>query len=148
GWLPEKQVQATGGSSTVRAFEATARQAGAAARALLCQAAADRWDVDWRACDTEAGVVTLGDQRLRFGELAEAAAKFEVPGDVPLRSGGTDRLTGRGMNRLDIPAKIDGSANYAADIRLPDMVFAAIRQGPIGDSIFKSADKKAADAIF
>lgn len=148
GWLPEKEVQATGGSTTVRQFEATARQAGAAARSLLCQAAANRWDVDWRACDTEAGFVTLGDQKLRFGELAEAAAKYEVPDDVPLRSGSAGRLTGRGMNRLDIPAKIDGSANYAADIRLPEMVFAAVRQGPIGDSILKSADKTAADRIF
>lgn len=148
GWLPETAVQATGGSTTIRQFETTARQAGAAARALLCQAAAKKWAVDWRACDTEAGFVTLGDQKLRFGELAEAAAKFELPDDVPLRTGSAGRLTGRGMNRLDIPAKIDGSANYAADIRLPDMVFAAIRQGPIGDSILKSADKSAADRIF
>jgi isoquinoline 1-oxidoreductase beta subunit len=149
GWMPEDKVQATGGSSTIRAFEGPARQAGAAARALLCLAAAERWDADWRACDTEAGFVTRGDDRLRFGELAQEAAGLRLPDDIPLRTGSSvNRLTGRGMNRLDIPAKLDGSANYAGDIRLPDMVFAAIRQGPLGDSRLKSVDKAAADKIF
>lgn len=148
GWWPEEKVQATGGSSTVRAYELIARQAGAGARALLCQAAAKRWDADWLACETEGGFVTRGDDRLRFGELAEEAARMRLPNDIPLRSGsGVNRLTGRGMNRLDIPAKLDGSANYAADIRLPDMVHAAIRQGPLGDSRLKSADKVAASRI-
>lgn len=149
GVWPEDTVQATGGSSTVRAFEGPARQAGAAARALLCLAAAKRWDADWRACDTEAGFVTRGDDRLRFGELAEEAAGLRLPDDIPLRTGsGINRLSGRGMNRLDIPAKIDGSANYAGDVRLPDMVYAAIRQGPLGDSRLKSVNKAAADRIF
>lgn len=149
GWWPEEKVQATGGSSTVRGYELVARQAGAAARALLCQAAARRWDADWQACDTEGGFVTRGDDRLRFGELAEEAARESLPKDIPLRTnGGLNRITGRGMNRLDIPAKLDGSANFAADIRLPDMVFASIRQGPLGDSILQSVDKAAADRIF
>lgn len=148
GWREETGIQATGGSTTVRAYEAPARAAGAAARALLCQAAAARWDADWQACDTADGFVTRGDDRLRFGELAEEAAHFQVPKDVPLRAGSTRPLVGRGATRLDMPSKIDGSANFAGDIRLPDMVFAAIRQGPIGDSILKSADKAAADRIF
>ena len=149
GWWPEGRMQATGGSSTVRAFEPIARQAAAAARALLCQAAAKRWDADWLACDTQGGFVTRGDDRLRFGELAEEAARMKLPADIPLRTGnGIDRLSGRGMTRLDIPAKLDGSANYAGDIRLPDMVYAAIRQGPLGDSWLKSVDKTAADQVF
>lgn len=149
GWRSEVRIQATGGSSTVRSFEAEARQAGAAARTLLCMAAAKRWDASWLACDTEGGFVTRGDDRLRFGELAEAAAVMKLPKDIPLRIGnGINRLSGRGMNRLDIPAKIDGSANYAGDIRLPDMVYASIRQGPLGDSWLKSANKAAADRIF
>ena len=149
GWWPEEKVQATGGSSTVRGFELVARQAGAAARALLCQAAAKRWDADWLACDTEGGFVTRGDDRLRFGALVEDAARMSLPKDIPLRTAsGINRLSGRGMNRLDIPSKLDGSANFAADIRLPDMVYASIRQGPLGDSILKSVDKAAADRIF
>ena len=149
GWRSESRVQATGGSTTVRGFEAVARQAGAAARALLCMAAAKRWDASWQACDTEGGFVTRGDDRLRFGELAEEAAGLKLPNEIPLRIGnGLNRLSGRGMNRLDIPAKLDGSANYAGDIRLPDMVYAAIRQGPLGDSWLKSVDRPAADRIF
>ncbi len=147
GLWPESAIQASDGANTVGAFGGPAREAAAAARALLCQAAAARWDADWRACATEGGFVVRGEDRLRFGELAEEAAGFDVPGEVPLRSGGT-RLAGRGMNRLDIPAKIDGSANFAADIRLPDMVYAAIRQGPLGDSRLKSVNKAAADRIF
>ncbi len=110
---------------------------------------ARRWDADWQACDTEGGFVTRGDDRLRFGELAEEAARESLPKDIPLRTGGgLNRISGRGMNRLDIPAKLDGSANFAGDIRLPDMVFASIRQGPLGDSILQSVDKAAADRIF
>lgn len=147
GLTREAAIQVSDGANTVGAFEAQARAAGAAARALLCQAAAARWDADWTACSTEGGFVVRGDDRLRFGELAEDAATFELPEEIPLRTGGV-RLAGRGVNRLDVPAKIDGSANFASDIRLPDMVYAAIRQGPIGDSRLKSVDKAAADRIF
>ncbi len=140
-------LQWTGGSSTVRAFEGQCRAAGAAARTLLCMAAARRWDADWAACDTQGGFVIRGDDRLRFGTLAKEAATFALPADVPLRTGKDNRLSGRSLPRLDLPAKVDGSANYAADIRLPDMVYAAIRMGPLGDARFKSADVKAAKAI-
>jgi isoquinoline 1-oxidoreductase subunit beta len=145
--LTEKPIQVSDGASTVADYEVEARQAGAAARILLCKAAADRWGVDWRACDVEAGFVVRGDERLRFGELAEAASKFSLPKDIPLRARSANQLVGRGMNRLDIPPKIDGTANFAADIRLPDMVYAAIRQGPLGDSRLKRVDKAAADRI-
>ncbi len=137
-------LQWTGGSTTVRAFEQQCREAGAAARALLCQAAAKRWEADWRACDTVGGFVVRGDDKLRFGELVREAAAFEVPSPIGLRTGRENRLTGQSIRRLDLPAKVDGSANYAADIRLPDMVFAAIRMGPLGDTYFKGGDEKAA----
>lgn len=140
-------AQVSDGSATLAAFEAMARASAAAARILLCKAAAARWDADWAACETDGGFVVLGDERLRFGELAAEASTLELPAEIPLRSGGENRLNGRGMNRLDIPAKIDGSALYAADVRLPDMVFASLRQGPIGDSMLVSADTAAADRI-
>ena len=142
-WGFAPQLQVTGGSSTLRAFEPRLREAAAGARVLLSMAAADRWGIDWEACQTEDGFVVRGKDRLRFGELAEDAAGFDLPAEVPLRIGGT-RLKGRGVTRLDIPAKLDGSLNYAADIRLPGMVFAAIRQGPPGDSLLKSFDAKVA----
>lgn len=157
GPLPEplrrRHVQAatlmlTGGSTSVRAFEGELRQAGAAARVLLCKAAARRWGGDWQACTTADGFVALGGQRERFGALAADAAGETLPGgDLPLRSGEDKRLTGEPLPRLDAPAKVDGSANFAGDIRLPGMVFAAIRQGPIGDSRLVRVDRAAADRI-
>lgn len=135
----------TGGSTSVRAFEDDLRQAGAAARILLCKTAAARWGVDWRACGTAQGMVIRGKQRLPFGALAVDAAAKSLPADVPLR-GGDGGIVGQSMPRLDLPAKVDGSANFAADIRLPGMVFAAVRQGPIGDTRLVRVDIKAAKA--
>ncbi|MGN6375343.1 MAG: molybdopterin cofactor-binding domain-containing protein [Sphingomonas sp.] len=138
----------TAGSTSVRMFGEQLADAGAAARALLCKAAARRWRVDWRACGTAAGFVVHGGQRLRFGQLAAAAAKESLPDDVPPRSGDGGRLAGTSVPRLDVPSKVDGSANFAGDIRLPDMVFAAIRQGPVGDTRLLSVDRAAADRIW
>lgn len=137
----------TGGSTSVRMFAGSYREAGAAARILLCKAAAARWDVDWEACETKDGFVILGDQRLRFGELAAEAAEYDVPQDLPLRPKSEDDLVGRDLPRLDVPSKIDGSANYAADIRLPDMVYASIRQGPIGNVRLKSVNEAEAKKV-
>ncbi|MGH6781431.1 MAG: molybdopterin cofactor-binding domain-containing protein, partial [Sphingomonadaceae bacterium] len=125
-------LMVTGFSNSVRAFEQPLREAGAAARVLLCKAAARRWDADWLACDTVEGFVVRGEERLRFGELAAEALDFKIPDPVPLRTGRENRLTGRTLPRLDLPSKVDGSANFAGDVRLPDMVYAAIRQGPAG----------------
>jgi isoquinoline 1-oxidoreductase beta subunit len=137
----------TAGSTSVRRFEQPLREAGAAARLLLCKAGAVRWDADWQQCDTADGFVIFGDRRLRFGELAEAAAGETLPDELPLRFGDNGRLSGQSLPRLDTPAKVDGSANFAADIRLPDMVFASIRQGPIGASRLRSFNRSAAERV-
>ena len=134
----------TGGSTSLRRFEAPLREAGAAARVALCKAAARRWGIDWLACTTGNGYVVHGQQRLGFGELAAEAAAEDVPGDVPLREDEAGRLTGQPLPRLDAPAKVDGSANFAGDIRLPGMVFAAIRQGPVGTVKLASVNEAAA----
>ncbi|MBW6522931.1 molybdopterin-dependent oxidoreductase [Sphingomonas sp. RHCKR47] len=140
-------VMLTGGSTSLRRFEQVLREAGAAARVLLCKAAAARWDADWQACDTADGFVVLEGRKLRFGELAEAAATYSVPDELPLRFGDDGRLSGQSLPRLDAPAKVDGSANYAGDVRLPDMVFASLRQGPIGDTRLRSFNRAAAEAV-
>lgn len=137
----------TGGATSVRMFEGPLRRAGAAARALLVQAAADRWGVDWRECTTGGGFVRHGQKALRFAVLAEDAAGGKVPDDVLPRADSEGRLTGIAVPRLDAPAKVDGSANYAADIRLPDMVFASIRQGPAPKCRLVGIDRAAADAV-
>ncbi|MBA4748547.1 MAG: xanthine dehydrogenase family protein molybdopterin-binding subunit, partial [Sphingopyxis sp.] len=142
-YAEREAMMLTGGSSSVRMFEEPCRAAAAQARAMLMMAAAARWDADWQACDTEGGFVTLGEQRLRFGELAAEAADFTPPAQPQYRAGATEPLYGQELTRLDAPAKVDGSMNYAGDVRLPGMVYAAIRQGPVGDTRLKSINKAA-----
>lgn len=140
-------IMVTGGSSSIRGFEERYREAGATARALLCKAAGVRWEADWQACDTEEGFVTRGEDRLRFAELAAEAAKLTPPGNIPLRAPGAGGISGKSVPRIDLPSKVDGSAMFAADVRLPDMVFASIRRGPHGNTTLLSVDKAKADAI-
>jgi isoquinoline 1-oxidoreductase beta subunit len=138
----------TGGSSSVAAFADDLRQAGAAARVLLCMAAAARWAVAWESCDIAGGIVSDGANRARIGALAQEAAGFALPKVLPYRpEGRDDALLGTDAPRLDIPAKIDGSANYAADIRLPDMIYAAIRQGPVNAAGVRSLNEAAARKV-
>jgi isoquinoline 1-oxidoreductase beta subunit len=147
GHAQRSALMLTGGSTSVRAFEAPLRAAGASARILLCKAASARWGVDWQACGAAAGFVTHGDKKLRFAALAAEAVGGEVPHPIPLRANDSSRLYGQSLPRLDVPAKVDGSANFAGDIRLPDMVFASIRQGPTGDSRLIRVNHAAADRI-
>jgi isoquinoline 1-oxidoreductase subunit beta len=143
----ETPVMVTGGSTSVRGYETRLRDAGAAARALLCLAASKRWDADWTACDTANGFIIRGDDRMRFGEVAVEAAALAVPANVAWRTDRDNRLAGQSLPRLDLPAKVDGTANYAADIRLPDMVYAAIAMGPLGKTKLKATNKAAASRI-
>ncbi|UZW57301.1 molybdopterin-dependent oxidoreductase [Sphingobium sp. JS3065] len=138
----------TGAGTSIPMFHQAYREAGAAARVLLCKAAAARWDVAWESCDIQNGIISDGGQRrLKLGEVAEDAATFDLPDILPFRQGDVDRLAGQELPRLDTPSKIDGSHNFAADIRLPDMVFASIRQGPIGDAVLKSVNEGAAKSV-
>ncbi len=138
---------ATAGSSSARQFEEPCRKAGAVARVLLCQAAAKRWDTQWENCATQKGFVTFGTKRIAFAELAAAAAELTPPDPIPLNVSPNNRLSGNEAPRLDASAKVDGSISFAGDIRLPDMLFASIRGGPIGDTRLKSFNRKAADKI-
>ena len=137
----------TAASSAVRMFEHACRQAGAGARVLLCKAAASRWDVDWTACTVAAGFVTQGNRRIRFGEIAGEAAGGTLPDPLPFGVQGAGALAGRSVPRLDTPSKVDGSANFTADIRLADMVHVAVRGGPVGDSRLVRVDRAAADRV-
>ena len=123
--------RATAGATSIRAYERPLREAGATARDLLVRVAADRWDVDPVQCDSADGFVFHDARRLGFGELAEEAAGLE-PGKPMLRSAGSGRLAGQSLARLDLPAKSDGSLRFAADVRLPGMLFASVRIAPPG----------------
>ncbi|MBB6124640.1 xanthine dehydrogenase family protein molybdopterin-binding subunit [Sphingobium subterraneum] len=140
-------IMLTGGSTSVRMFTQAYREAGRAGRVLLCKAAAARWDVPWETCDIVDGLVTDGQRKLRIGELAAEAAAFTLPDILPERQGEENRLWGEDVARIDLPSKVDGSHNYAADIRLPDMLFASIRQGPVGAVALGAINEAAARKV-
>ncbi len=129
----------TAAGSSLAAHEEAARIAAAAARAMLAMAAADRWGVAWEECDAKDGFVTHGKQQARFAELVDAAIAYNPPDPPVLRPApaaerAVDQPDGArpAYPRLDLPAKVDGSYAFAGDIRLPGMVFAAIRHAPQG----------------
>jgi isoquinoline 1-oxidoreductase subunit beta len=146
-WAERNAFMVTAGSTSIRQFEEPCRLAGAAARAVLCQAAAARWDTNWESCETDGGFVTFGKKKIAFADLVIEAAKLEAPDLIPLRSSAVNSLSGKEVARLDVAAKIDGSANFAGDIRLPDMLYASVRAGPIGNTVLKSANVKDAQKI-
>ncbi len=138
---------ATADGTALAAYEAPARAAAASVRAMLAMAAADRWDVSAEECEVAGGFVSHGKQRLSFGELAREAAEYDPPDPPPLRPSPMAERTadfppGAPLRypRLDLPSKVDGSHIFAGDVRLPDMVFAAIRHGPVGDTQLANFD--------
>lgn len=135
-------LQATGGSSSIRDAWGPLRVAGATARAMLVEAAARRWQVEARACRTEAGRVIHpdGQRKLGYGELVAEAARLSPPEHVQLKSPKQFRLIGRAAPRQDIPAKVNGSAVFGVDVRVPDMVYAALIQAPVFGSEVASFD--------
>lgn len=138
----------TGGSTSVRDGWLNMRRAGAAARQMLVSAAARRFGVPAQECTVHDGVVAhaASRQKAGFGELAADAAKLPVPQNPPLKNPQAFTLLGQSRERLDIPAKVDGSAQFGLDVRLPDMLYAAIAQSPtFGGSVKSFDDKNARD---
>jgi isoquinoline 1-oxidoreductase beta subunit len=137
-----QRFNATADGTSLAAYEMPCRMAAAAARAMLAQEAASRWGVGWEECEVEGGFVTHGTNRASFGELAEAAAEYTPPDPPPLRPEPprekplpADAEGEPAFPRLDLPSKVDGSYRFAGDVRLPGMVFAAIRHGPTEGSM-------------
>ena len=137
--------QITGGSTSVRDAWEKLRKAGATARQMLVNAAAADWGIDPRSCRVENGVILSPQyKKLRFGEVAEAAAKLPVPKDVPLKAPSDFTIVGKAQRRLDTPSKVDGTAIYGIDVRLPNMLYAALAQPPtLGGSVKTFNDEKA-----
>ncbi len=135
--------QVTGGSTSIRDAWEKLRMAGAEARVRLIQAAAQRWSVPASAISLVDGHVVFTSRRLPLGDLAEAAAALPKPAHVELKPAGKFRFIGKPQKRLDTAAKVDGSAQYGIDVRLPDMLYAALAQPPeLGASVRSfNADK-------
>ncbi len=144
----------TADGTTLAAYEQLARIAAASARAMLAKAAADSWDVAWEECEAQGGFILHGKKRLPFGALVTAAAGFDPPDPAVVRAVSLAERPAEypagsvpSYPRLDLPAKADGSYNFAGDVRLPDMVFAAIRHGPIGEAKLGGFDEAAAKGV-
>lgn len=153
-WAQDHQFTVTADGTALAAYEAPVRAAAASARALLCMAAARRWGVAWQDCDAQGGLVVHEGKGLRFGPLAREAARLRPPGTPPLRprplAENPDNLPAGSpvpFPRLDLPAKVDGSYTFAGDVRLPGLVYAAIRHGPIGEARLQAYDKAAAAGV-
>ncbi len=141
-------LQITGGSSSVRDAWEPMRLAGASARAMLVQAAAQRWGVQAADCSVAQGVVlhAASQRKAGFGELAQAAAQLEPPADVPLKAPKDFRLIGKPMQRTDLADKVNGKAVFGIDVRQPGMLYATVRQCPVFGGTVRSFDASAAKA--
>ena len=141
--------QITGGSNSVKGFWNLLQETGAAAREMLVKAAAQRWNVPLEECDTKLGNVIHKNtnKKLSYGKLAVAASKIEVPSSPTKKSKEKYSLVGKSIQRIDVPEKVTGAAKFGIDIRLPEMLFATVRQSPIFGGDILSLDEVAAKAI-
>jgi isoquinoline 1-oxidoreductase subunit beta len=144
---PAFGMQMTGGSSSVWSGLDQFRQAGAAARAMLVAAAAQRWKVDAAACRTESGAVFTSNRKLTYGQLAADAAKLTPPTHVQLKEAKTFKLIGKPIHRLDTPEKLNGKAEFGIDVKLPGMLTAVISRPPIFGAKMKSFDDSRARSM-
>jgi isoquinoline 1-oxidoreductase subunit beta len=123
----------TGGSRGIRMSHEYVRQGGAAAREMLKQAAANEWKVPISEVTANNGVLTHtpSGRTTTYGKVAEAAAKLEPPKDIKLKDPKDWKIAGKGVKRLDTPDKVTGKQIYGADLKLPGMLNAAIKECPV-----------------
>ena len=142
-------VQETGGSTSVRGNWEPLRRAGATARGMLVSAAAQTWQVEPSSCRAANGAVIHGPtgRSLTYGALVDRAARLPVPRDVALKDPKDFKLIGTPLKRLDTPDKVDGTAQFGIDVRLPGMKFAAVAACPVFGGKLASVDDAKAKAL-
>ena len=146
---PAFVIQATGGSTTTMVWTGPLRKAGAVARAMLVQAAADEWGVDPTGLTVESGVITdrANGRSIRYGEVADRAAGLQPPAEVKLRDPSRFRLIGKPVHRIDTPDKATGKTVYGIDVMRPGMKFATPMASPVIGGKVGSVDPSKALAI-
>ena len=145
----EYRSMVTGGSASMRNNFDGMREAGAALREMLRQAAASTWGVALADCIAADAAVSLrdGSRSASYGDLAVAAAKLPVPGDIALKQPGEWRRIGRHDARVDAVSKVDGSAQFALDISLPGMLTAVLVRCPHFGGTLKGFKAERARAV-
>jgi isoquinoline 1-oxidoreductase beta subunit len=133
--------QITGGSTSVREGWEKLRIAGAQVRIMLIAAAAQQWGVDASTLRAVDGRVIAADGKsATYGSLAEAASKLTAPEKVTLKDPSQFRVVGKRIKRLDTPAKVNGTAVFGIDVKLPGMVYATLAMCPVIGGTVKSFD--------
>jgi isoquinoline 1-oxidoreductase beta subunit len=141
------QAQGTGGSTAIPNSYEQMRKAGAAARAMLVAAAAERWQAPVAEIRVSRGVVSWKDRRATFGQLAADAAKQKIPEDVKLKDPKDFIYIGKPARRTDARAKSNGSALFTQDVKLPGMLTAVVLHPPRFGAKLKSFDAAKAKAV-
>ncbi len=146
---PTFGIQVTGNSNSIRAFWKPLRMAGAAARAMLVEAAAQQWQVDPIACSASEGKVihAASNRTLGYGEVADAAGKLPVPQNPKLKDPKDFKLIGKSLKRFDTPGKTDGKVVYGIDAMVPNTKFATLAACPVFGGKVKSVDYSAVSAV-
>ena len=140
---PKLNWMFTGNSESAQSFFDLMRKTGAAAREMLISAAAGRWGVAGSECETRNGAIvhTASSRQLSFGEVASDAAKLPVPQNPVLKPRAQLKLVGKPLARIDVPSKVDGSAQFGIDLKIPGMLVAAIRAAPTIGGTLRSVDQ-------
>jgi isoquinoline 1-oxidoreductase beta subunit len=138
----------TGGSTSVREGWEKLRVAGAQVREMLVAAAAQEWGVAASAVKADNGMLTgPGGKKATYGQMAEAASKQPVPEKPFIKAAKDFRVVGKRIPRTDVPAKVNGTAQFGIDVKLPGMVYASLEQSPVIGGKVKSVDSAAAKAM-
>src|SRR6202795_5110636 len=146
---PTFGLQVTGNSNSIRAFWKPLRNAGAGARAMLVQAAAQQWQVEPTSCTTANGEVTHKEsgRKLSYGALVAAASSQTPPKNLSLKDPKDFALIGKPLKRFDTPDKVNGKAVYGIDAMLPGMKFATLAACPVFGGKVGKVDDSAARKI-
>ena len=136
------QRMATGGSGAVRRSREYLQQAGASARARLIAAAAQQWGVPASECRAENGRIihSASGRQVNYGAVAAAAAQVKLDAEPAIKTPDQFKLLGQSLNRLDVPLKVNGTATYGIDVRLPDMLYASVMTCPVFGGTLKRYD--------
>jgi isoquinoline 1-oxidoreductase subunit beta len=136
------QRMATGGSGAVRRSREYLQQAGASARARLIAAAAQQWGVPAGECRAENGRVihSPSGRQVNYGAVAATAAQIKLDAEPTIKTPDQFKLLGQSLNRLDVPLKVNGTAIFGIDVRLPDMLYASVVTCPVFGGTLKRYD--------
>jgi len=145
--VPFAPMQFTGGSMSTSTTYTQLREAGARARAMLLAAAAKHWNVPADTLRTEDGRILNGRKSVSYGAMADAAAGEPVPEKIALKDPAQFRYLGKAQKRLDAPMKVDGSAKFGLDMRLPGMLHAVVARPPVIGAKLRKVDDTAARAV-